>query len=118
MDRIENDNDLLPPELAQHSLSDREIVLPYSEAIEAIDHLSGIGYRLLGWEGWLRYADGSRGHSGRHQGTEGVERMDVAEAADYCKLTIKDSHEIWQKDPCYRGADLYFCISCESVDTT
>ena len=43
--------DLLPEALRSKSLSDREIVLPYQEALQALDILTAAGWAFLGWEG-------------------------------------------------------------------
>ena len=52
-----NDIALLPEALRARSVSQTEIVLPYPEILEAIDHIARQGHAFLGWEGWLRYAD-------------------------------------------------------------
>jgi len=39
-----SDLDLIPDELASISLSDREIVLPYKDALKAIEHLNANGH--------------------------------------------------------------------------
>lgn len=46
-----SDLDLLPKQLAEKSISEQEIVLPVSEALEAIDFLESIGQVILGWGG-------------------------------------------------------------------
>jgi hypothetical protein len=63
------DPELPPPELGAKSLSPLEIVLPYMEVLEAIEHLAAKGYFVLAWEGWIKYSDDIQGHSGQHQGT-------------------------------------------------
>ena len=63
-----DDLNLLPPRLAAASLSQREIVLTYADALQAIEHLAAGGHAVFCWEGWLRYGDGACGHSARHQG--------------------------------------------------
>jgi hypothetical protein len=55
---IESDLMLLPPELAAYSIDDREIVLPLSQAVAAVDHLERCGRHVVGWEGWLLYPAG------------------------------------------------------------
>ena len=55
-----SDTALLPPDLAQRSLSAREIVLALPDAERAIDHLGKSGRRLEAWAGWVKFPDGSR----------------------------------------------------------
>ncbi len=52
---------LLPQMLREQSLSDREIVLPYQEAKEALELLERAHWALLGWGGWVKYPDGTHG---------------------------------------------------------
>jgi hypothetical protein len=52
---------LLPQMLRAQSLSHREIVLSYQEAKEALDLLRRAQWAVWGWEGWVKYLDGSHG---------------------------------------------------------
>jgi hypothetical protein len=52
---------LLPQMLREQFLSHREIVLPYQEAKEALDLLRRAQWAVWGWEGWVKYLDGSHG---------------------------------------------------------
>lgn len=47
--------DLLPEALRSQSLSEREIVLSYQQALEALEILVAANCALLGWEGWVKY---------------------------------------------------------------
>ena len=107
----ESDLDLLPTALASRSINDREIVLPLTEALAAIDHLEGAGRHLLGWEGWLLYPDGGVGHSARHQGTADLSMLTPAEAADFCRETIRLAAAEFEADAEPVGRKLIFCIS-------
>ena len=111
----ESDLRLLPAELVQRSLSDREIVLEYADALAALEHLSRADRKLLGWEGWLRHPDGSAGHSSRHQGTVSLEHLSPSEAVALCRDTINSAHAAWERDPEVLGARLYFCLTVAPV---
>jgi len=54
----------LPEELKRRSLSDREIVLPYEDALQAVAFFVSAWWALLGWEGWVRRPSGI-GHDAR-----------------------------------------------------
>jgi hypothetical protein len=115
-----NDLGLVPSHLAAASLTDRELVLPYRDALQAIDHLVAGGHAVFCWEGWLRYPDGSHGHSARHQGmmeiTRGPDEGFAAfarRAAEAVRSTLTKSQEEWNKNPEVPNATLYFCLSVE-----
>lgn len=107
------DSDLLrvPEPLAIRSLSNREVVLPYPEVLDAIDQLEAGGCDLLGWEGWLRFSDGHAGHSARHQGTTDLGLVARAEAFHSCRETIEEAQREWEARAEVAGASLYFCLS-------
>ena len=70
MNNEPDDLEFLSDQLRAKSASDREIVLPFADALRAIDLLQQKGARGVAWEGWIR--DSVRlGHSARHQGTVG-----------------------------------------------
>gem|GEM_PF-4720331 len=46
----------------------RKMYWPYAY-ITALQMLEAAGAPLLGWEGWLRYPDGTLGHADKYQGT-------------------------------------------------
>ena len=64
---------ILPETLRHQSLSNQEIVLPLDEVFQAIDLLTSASWALLGWEGWVRYPDGTRGHAPHGMGTMSIE---------------------------------------------
>ena len=66
--------DLLPANLRALSLSDCEIVLPYEEAIQALELCVAARWGLLAWEGWVKYPSGV-GHHSDYQGTVELTRM-------------------------------------------
>ena len=105
-----SDTSLLPPDLAQRSLSAREIVLGLADAERAIEHLGKTGRRLEAWEGWVRFADGSRTHSLRHPGSF-VLPTDATRAAAVTLENIRKAQSVWDRAPEYPGASLYFCLT-------
>src|SRR5713226_3739385 len=64
--------DLLPQALREQSLSDREIILPYQQALEALSVPMRANWVRLGWEGWVNYPDGRHGQTpGGVRGADG-----------------------------------------------
>jgi len=112
-----DDIDVLPPHLRAASLSDREIVLPYREALQAIEILQAAGWAVFAWEGWVKHPNGTHGHHGDYQGTvdlrpsPGESRADfIQRAADFCKSTMLNDQLRFEEDPVRRGYTLYFCL--------
>jgi hypothetical protein len=106
-----DDFTLLPDGFRLASISDREIVVSYELALEAVDILEADGILILGWEGWLLYPDGERGHSVHHQGTVSLHDLSVASAASLVRRTINASHQQWQQAPEAPGVQLFYCIT-------
>ncbi len=106
-----NSLELLPSRLAIRSLDDEEIVLPMKEALEAIDALEKRGVRILGWEGWIRSEVGKVGHGGTPQGTLSLDGLNVDEAAQLCRKTIREEGERWLLHNPKSTDELYFCIT-------
>jgi hypothetical protein len=97
----------LPPHL--HSATDREVVLPFAEATEALDYLDRQGWRFLGWEGGVRHRDGRLGHSTQYQGT-----VTLAGTPDDVQMgldIIRAEQERWDLDPEVPGGQLLFCLT-------
>ena len=105
-----SDLSLLPSALADKSISAREIVLSLPDAERAIEHLRKSGHRLESWEGWVKFADGSRTRSLRHPGSF-VLPPDGARAAAVALEHIRKAQETWDRTPEYPGAALYFCLT-------
>jgi len=55
--------DLLPSVLRVHSLSDREIILPWPEVERAVMILTASNVAVTGWEAWMKYPDGRFGQA-------------------------------------------------------
>ena len=104
------DHAALPPELAQQSLSQRVLILPYDAALTAIDQLTASGRRLENWEGWVKMRDGSRTKSLSYGGSFALP-SDPPRAAETAKAGISRAHQRWERDPEYPGADLYFGLT-------
>lgn len=102
---------LLPERLSSKSISSKEVVLPYQEALEAIDIFENGGYLLLGWEGWVKASDGRVGHGSAPQGTVSLEKCTVVEAANICRETICSDKADWEKEDPESDEKLYFCIT-------
>ncbi|WP_124448642.1 hypothetical protein [Burkholderia sp. Bp8992] len=107
--------EILPPEIARHSISRREIVLPLNAAIAAIDWCAINQIHLLGWEGWIQSADGRVGHGNAPQGTTSLESLSIPDAADFCRRTIRAAALEWSKTYPETTDRIHFCIT---VDTT
>src|SRR5689334_16067045 len=87
--------ELLPGRFAEKSISQQEIVLPLTEALEAIDLLEARGLLILGWEGWVKTADGRVGHGSAPQGTVSLENLSVEAAAQCCRETMPQEAAVW-----------------------
>lgn len=92
--------DLLPPDLRAASASDREIVLAPALAVRAIGVLVQAGYTGIGWEAWVRHADGSLGHPTTVIGTADLVSPEEA------KSTIADAASQWHGEQ-----ELLICLT-------
>jgi hypothetical protein len=101
----------IPAELAALSISPREIVLPMEAALVAIDHLEAEGRLILGWEGWVKTADGRVGHGSAPQGTASLEDLSVEGAAELCRRTIREDAAAWYLEHAGTSEALYFCLT-------
>jgi hypothetical protein len=107
----DSDLHLVPANLAERSLSARELVLPYPQVLDALDALERRECGLSGWEGWIRYPDGRVGHSARHQGMAGMESLARSEAYRLVRAAIEEAQDQWVVQPESPRGELYFCIS-------
>jgi hypothetical protein len=106
-----SDLSLLPADLVAKSISEDEIVLPLTEALQAIDHLEANGQLILGWEGWIKTADGRVGHGNAPQGTVSLADRTVKKAAQLCRETILEDKATWSNEHAGLTDELYFCIT-------
>lgn len=104
------DHAALPPALADASLSDRTLILPFDAALAAIDHLTNDGRRIENWEGWVKMRDGVRARSLTHGGSFALP-PEASRAAETAKAGITRAHERWLRSPEYSGAELYFGLT-------
>ena len=102
---------LLPRGIAEQSISQQEIVLPLEESLAAVDILASKGILILGWEGWVESVDGRVGHGSAPQGTASLEDLSVAEAAEFCRKTMREEAAQWEKENKGSSDKLHFCIT-------
>ncbi|SDI96286.1 hypothetical protein [Pseudomonas abietaniphila] len=95
------------------SASQSELVLSYQHAIKALDFLQAKGASLLAWEGWLRYPNGTLGHSCDYQGCGDLSKLEVSEGYRFAKQTIRVAHEEYEAQG--KNAELLFCITSEPL---
>jgi len=88
--------DALPLELAIRSASPSEVVLPYEDAVNALTIFARSGCRVLGWEGWVRGADGSVSHGEATQGTVDLSELSDYQAVEVCRQTMAAAHVDWR----------------------
>ncbi|MBQ4811414.1 hypothetical protein J8M20_08700 [Pseudoalteromonas luteoviolacea] len=98
-------------EIISRSESSDEIVVAYTDAIELLYLYENDSTQICGWEGWIKYSDGSLGHSKKYQGTEDLSHMPKPSAIALAKSTIMQSHNEWQEKPEVENASLYYSIT-------
>jgi hypothetical protein len=101
----------IPTHLRERSISDREIVLPLAEALEAVDYLEQHSFLILGWEGWVKTADGRVGHGSAGYLSTFTENLSVAEAAADARETMQAGALDWQQKNAGTTEALHFCIT-------
>ena len=100
----------LPSDLRDQSLSRTQIILPFAGATRALAELTGAGFRLERWEGWVKMRDGGRARSLAHGGSFALPR-DPGRAMEVATHAMTRARERWQRDPEYPGAELYFALA-------
>lgn len=115
---MKEDFDLLPSNFRDESLSPREIVLPCDQALQAIALLQKQGVPLLGWEGWISYANGRKSFTENFQGSteilpEANEELEayVSRSAELCAASIREAQGRWSQNPEVPDGTLYFCLT-------
>jgi len=98
-------------EFQSKSASPNELVLPLSEALEALQLMAQSSVSVLGWEGWLRYPGGKLGHSQQHQGTAPAPQLSQVELYAWLRSTMQDSQVEHHRNPEVSGSELLFCIT-------
>jgi len=100
----------LPKDIAAQSLSTLAIILPREQALAAIAHLSQNGRRLISWEGFVKFRDGTRAKSLAHGGSFALPR-DAAKAAQVASAAIEKNQASWDRNPEYEGTTLYYGLT-------
>lgn len=105
-----SDLSALPADVAAQSLSRAVVIVPLEAALLATTFLTAKGRRIECWEGWVRMRDGGRTRSLAHAGSFALPR-DPRRAADTAAAQMKRAADIWQRNPEYPGAELYFALT-------
>jgi hypothetical protein len=108
--------DVLPLELALKSASPSEVVLPFRDANQALDTFARLGWRVLGWEGWIRTPDGAVGHGDAPHGTPDLSELTKEQAVALCRRTMHTAHAEWRGSDAYQGAELLFASLWQRPD--
>lgn len=103
--------EILPREIALQSASPTEVVLPYRQALEALDVFARGRRHVVGWEGWTRTPDGAIGHADGVMGSVDLSRLDPQESIATCRRSIEEAHFAWNNSDANRSAELLFCIT-------
>jgi hypothetical protein len=108
----------LPTDLRSKSISAREVVLPLPYALAAIDLLESEGFHILGWEGWVKAADGRVGHgsAGRYASAS-LAGLAPSEAAAFTRSGIVEDAACWEAENAGTTDALHFCITAMSNPT-
>ncbi|EAR07351.1 hypothetical protein [Reinekea blandensis] len=101
-------------EIKERSVSENELVVGYTDAMELLYILEQSGTQVLGWEGWIKYKDGRLGHSQKHQGTVDLSDMKNNFAIALVKSTIMQAKVEWDEKPEVNGATLLYCITTDT----
>ena len=123
-----DDRDLLPPDLKEQSLSDREIVLTLENASRAIEYLEAAQWAVAGWEPWLKLANGNHLHPIAGGSFAPEEQEDwaayVHRTAQLCRQVMKEEQALWNSGknvlwkkgaPDGEELTLYFCLTVTST---
>lgn len=89
-------------------------VLPLNAAIEAVAYCTLNQIHILGWEGWIQTQDGRVGHGNAPHGTVSLEGLSIADAAEFCRNTIRAAAQEWSENQPKTTDRLHFCITINS----
>lgn len=108
----------LPSDLSQKSISNREVVLPLADALHAIDILESAGFHILGWEGWVKCADGRvwHGSAGKYSSAS-LHEYTPQESARVTRRGVTEDAASWEIENAGTTDALYFCINARPVST-
>ena len=117
-----NEIDLLPLELKTKSLSVREIILPYEEAIKAIIFFEKCNWIVSDLIGWIKYADYNNYNLAKYQinsfndNSEKWFALVQKTAKDWIKI-INKAHLEWANMEEFSESELYFLIKAQPIPT-
>ncbi|MBD3653303.1 hypothetical protein [Kangiella sp.] len=97
--------------IKSRSVSEKEFIVSYADALELVSIFDQLRIRILGWEGWLLYEDGNLELSQDHQGTADLTELSDEATVAFMKTTISEAKVDWDKKPENDKAKLYFCIT-------
>lgn len=98
-------------DIESRSSSNNEMVVEYIDAMELLYIYEKNQIKVLGWEGWIKYPNGSLGHSKRYQGTTDLSTMPIFSAISLMKSTIIQAHSESEEKPEVENAILLFGIT-------
>ena len=103
------DVSLLPPALADRSLSSQAIILPPHDIPAALDALRAAGRRVTAWEGWIAIPDGGRTRSLAYPGAF-VLPTEAEHADAAVREQVAQTVERFARRPEYPGAEFYVAL--------
>ncbi len=98
-------------DIRSRSSSNDEMVVEYIDAMELLYIYEQNNIKVLGWEGWIKYPNGSLGHSQKYQGTSNLSAIPNLSAISLTRSTIMQAHAEWEEKPEVENAILLFCIT-------
>jgi len=98
-------------DILSRSISKEEVVVSYLDAMELLSIYLDLKESVLGWEGWIKTADGCVGHFTRYQGTSDLSSISTSAAIALIKSSIMQSYKDWKESPEVDNDELYFCIT-------
>ena len=90
------------------------LVLPYEEAVRAIDELTHAGMRVERWEGLVVLRDGTQARSLQFGGSFALSR-DPVRAASVATAAMGRAREEWNRKPEFEGAQLHYVLTFGKV---
>ncbi len=101
-------------DIESRSYSNREMVIEYIDAMELLYIYEQNNIKVLGWEGWIKYSNGSLGCSQKYMGTSDLSDMPNLSAVSLIKSTIMQAHTEWELIPEFEDSILLFCITIDT----
>jgi hypothetical protein len=98
-------------EIEGRSISENELVVNYTDAMELLYIFDQNSIQICRWEGWLAFDDGMLTHSQKYQGVGNLSSMPFKSALALAKSTIIQAYTEWQENHEAENVELYFCIT-------